>query len=156
LSLLRNPDQLQLLRGNPQLVPSAIEELLRYEAPSQHTTRLATSNVIIGDSQIRSGHSVIAVIGAANRDPQRFPDPDRLDITRKDNKHLSFGAGGHFCFGAPLARMEGEIAFTTLLRLAPDFAVASEPLMWRENTGLRGLSALPLTFGRPSENRGQS
>ena len=156
LSLLRNPDQLQLLRGNPQLVPSAIEELLRYDAPSQHTTRLATSNVIIGDSQIRSGHSVIAVIGAANRDPQRFPDPDRLDITRKDNKHLSFGAGGHFCFGAPLARMEGEIAFTTLLRLAPDFAVASEPLMWRENTGLRGLSALPLTFGRPSENRGQS
>ena len=152
LSLLRNPDQLQLLRGNPQLLHSAIEELLRYEAPSQHTTRLAPSDVTIGHKQIASGHSVIAVIGSANRDPERFSDPDRLDITRKDNKHLAFGAGGHFCFGAPLARMEGQIAFATLLRDAPDFALDSEPLVWRENTGLRGLTSLPVIFGRSSGN----
>jgi len=152
LCLLRNPDQLQLLRGNPQLFPSAIEELLRYEAPSQHTTRVAHSDCTLGHAQIARGQSVIAVIGAANRDPERFPDPDRLDITRKDNKHLSFGAGGHFCFGAPLARMEGEIAFATLLRDAPNFELASESLVWRNNTGLRGLSSLPVTFGRSPGN----
>jgi len=152
LSLLSNPEQLQLLRGNPRLFPSAIEELLRYEAPSQHTTRLAPSDVTLKHEQIVRGQSVIAVIGAANRDPQRFPDPDRLDITRTDNKHLSFGAGGHLCFGAPLARMEGEIALATLLRDAPNLALTSEPLVWRNNTGLRGLSRLPITFGQSSGN----
>ena len=152
LSLLRNPDQLRLLRGNPQLLLSAIEELLRYEAPSQHTTRVAHSDSALAHAQIARGQSVIAVMGAANRDPERFPDPDRLDITRKDNKHLAFGAGSHFCFGAPLARMEGEIAFATLLRDAPYFALASESLVWRNNTGLRGLSSLPITFGRSPGN----
>lgn len=149
LSLLRNPDQLQLLRSNPQLLPSAIEELLRYEAPSQHTTRVAPLDSTLGRAQIARGQSVIAVIGAANRDPVRFPDPDRLDLTRKDNKHLAFGAGGHFCFGAPLARLEGEIAFSTLLREVPNFELASESLVWRNNTGLRGLSSLPVIFGPP-------
>jgi pimeloyl-[acyl-carrier protein] synthase len=148
LSLLRNPDQERLLRCNPQLLPLAVEELLRFESPSQHTTRLARSDVTIGHSRIASGQSVIAVMGAANRDPERFPEPDRLDITRRENKHLAFGAGGHFCFGAPLARMEGEIAFATLLRDVPEFALPSEPLEWRNNTGLRGLSRLPITFGR--------
>jgi len=152
LTLLRNPDQLQLLRANPPLVASAIEELLRYEAPSQHTTRLAPYDATLGDKEIKQGHSVIAVMGAANRDPERFAEPDRLQITRKDNKHLAFGAGGHFCFGAPLARIEGEIAFSTLLRGIPEFHLASEDLTWRENLGLRGLTALPVIFGMRGEN----
>jgi len=135
-----------MLRGDPSLMPSAIEELLRYEAPSQHTTRLAPEDTQLGSRQIRKQQSVIAVMGAANRDPQRFPDPDRLDIARQDNKHLAFGAGAHFCFGAPLARMEGHIAFSTLLQRTSDIALASNNLVWRENLGLRGLEALPLEF----------
>ena len=146
LSLLRNPGQMAMLRGDPSLMPSAIEELLRYEAPSQHTTRLAPEDTQLGSRQIRKQQSVIAVMGAANRDPQRFPDPDRLDIARQDNKHLAFGAGAHFCFGAPLARMEGHIAFSTLLQRTSDIALASNNLVWRENLGLRGLEALPLEF----------
>jgi pimeloyl-[acyl-carrier protein] synthase len=89
---------------------------------------------------------VIAVMGAANRDPERFVDPDRLDIGRQDNKHLAFGAGAHFCFGAPLARMEGQIAFSTLLQRTSDIRLASEGLVWRENLGLRGLTTLPLAL----------
>ena len=85
-------------------------------------------------------------MGAANRDPERFADPDRLDIGRQDNRHLAFGAGAHFCFGAPLARMEGTIAFSTLLQRTSDISLASEHLVWRENLGLRGLEALPLEF----------
>jgi cytochrome P450 len=148
LSLLRNPDQEHLLRRAPNLVPSAVEEFLRYESPSQHTTRLARSDVTIGQERIARGQSVIAVMGAANRDPERFTDPDRLDVARRDNKHVAFGTGGHFCFGAPLARMEGELAFAALLRDVPEFALTSEPLEWRNNTGLRGLSNLPITLGR--------
>jgi len=146
LSLLRHPDQMSRLRQDPSLLASAIEELLRYEAPSQHTTRIAPDDVQLGSRQIRKQQSVIAVMGAANRDPERFADPDRLDITRQDNRHLAFGAGAHFCFGAPLARMEGQIAFSTLLRRTSDISLAAENLVWRENLGLRGLEALPLEF----------
>ena len=146
LSLLRHPDQMSRLRQDPSLLASAIEELLRYEAPSQHTTRIAPDDVQLGSRQIRKQQSVIAVMGAANRDPERFADPDRLDIGRQDNRHLAFGAGAHFCFGAPLARMEGQIAFTTLLQRTSDISLASEHLVWRENLGLRGLEALPLEF----------
>jgi cytochrome P450 len=146
LSLLRHPDQMSRLRQDASFLPSAIEELLRYEAPSQHTTRIAPEDVQLGSRQIRKQQSVIAVMGAANRDPERFADPDRLDITRLDNRHLAFGAGAHFCFGAPLARMEGQIAFTTLLQRTADIGLESESLAWRENLGLRGLKALPLMF----------
>jgi cytochrome P450 len=149
LSLLRHRDQLERLRADPSLVPSAVEELLRYEAPSQQTARLAPEEVEIGGKTIRKRQAVIAVMGAANRDPDRFPDPDRLDIARRDNRHVAFGWGPHFCFGAALARIEGQVAFETLLRRLPDLDLAPGPLTWRTNLGLRGLTALPLTFQRP-------
>ena len=147
LSLLCNPEQLQKLREDCSLIPSAVEELLRYESPSQHTARLAPEDIEMGGKRICKRQAVIAVMGAANRDPERFPDPDRLDITRRDNRHLAFGWAAHFCFGAPLARLEGQIAFETILRRLPNLTLEPEPLMWRHNLGLRGLAALPLVFG---------
>ena len=146
LSLLRHPDQLEKLRSNPSLVPSAVEELLRYESPSQHTARLAPDDVVLGGKQIRKRQAVIAVMGAANRDPERFPDPDRLDLERQDNRHVAFAWASHFCFGAPLARIEGQTAFATLLRRMPNLQLQDGPIRWRENMGLRGLTALPVTF----------
>jgi len=146
LSLLRNPDQLEKLRADSSLIPSAVEELLRYESPSQHTARLARENVVMGGRQIQRRQAVIAVMGAANRDPERFPDPDRLDITRQDNRHVAFGWAAHFCFGAPLARLEAHIAFETILRRLPKLGLDAQPLVWRHNLGLRGLAALPVVF----------
>ena len=148
LTLMRNPEQLAQLRDNPSLVPSAVEELLRYESPSQHTGRIAREDVQIGDKQIRKGQAVMAIMAAANRDPERFPNPDRLILDRSDNKHLAFGWSNHFCFGAPLARMEGQIAFETILRRLPNLEAAPGPLSWRNNSGLRGLMALPVTFSK--------
>jgi cytochrome P450 len=146
LSLLRNPQELERLRSDPALIPSAVEELLRYESPSQHTARLAPEDVEIGGRLIRKRQAVIAVMGAANRDPSRFAVPDRLDLGRQDNRHVAFGWAGHFCFGAPLARIEGQIAFGALLRRLPELSLEPEPLVWRENLGLRGLKALPVAF----------
>jgi cytochrome P450 len=147
LSLLRNPAELERLRGDPELIPSAVEEMLRYESPSQHTARLAPHDLELGGQRIRQRQAVIAVMGAANRDPARFPEPDRLDLGREDNRHLAFGWAGHFCFGAPLARIEGQIAFRSLLRRFPELRLEPEPLAWRQNLGLRGLEALPVSFG---------
>jgi len=147
LTLLRNPDVLERLRADSSLMPSAVEELLRYESPSQHTARLAPEDVEIGGKHIRKRQAVIAVMGAANRDPERFLEPDRLDIERKDNRHVAFGWAAHFCFGAALARMEGQIAFETILRRLPGLTLdTSTPLEWRHNLGLRGLTRLPITF----------
>jgi pimeloyl-[acyl-carrier protein] synthase len=146
LSLLRNPGELARLRSDPNLMPSAVEELLRYESPSQHTARLAPEDCELGGKQIKKRQAVIAVMAAGNRDPQRFADPDRLDLIRPDNRHLAFGWAAHFCFGAPLARLEGQIAFDTLLKRFPELKTTDEPLVWRENLGLRGLKSLPLTF----------
>jgi pimeloyl-[acyl-carrier protein] synthase len=149
LSLLRNPDQLTKLRDDPSLLPSAVEELMRYESPIQHTARLAPRDAVLGGKQIRKRQAVIAVMGAGNRDPERFPDPDRLDITRKDNRHLAFGAAAHFCFGAPLARIEGQIALGTLLRRLPNLRLQEGPLTWIPNLGFRGLTRLPVAFTSP-------
>jgi cytochrome P450 len=146
LTLMRNHEQLARLRDNPSLIQSAVEELLRYESPSQHTGRIAREDVQIGDKEIKKGQAVMAIMAAANRDPARFPDPDALILDRKDNKHLAFGWSSHFCFGAPLARMEGQIAFETLLRRLPNLELTPGPLTWRNNSGLRGLMALPVTF----------
>jgi pimeloyl-[acyl-carrier protein] synthase len=153
LSLLRNPREIEKLRSGFSLIPSAVEELLRYESPSQHTARLAPENVELGGKHILRRQAVIAVMGAANRDPERFPDPDRLDITRVDNRHLAFGWAAHFCFGAPLARLEGQIAFETILRRLPNLALEPGPLVWRHNLGLRGLTALPVLFGDKTQLR---
>jgi len=146
LSLLRNPDQFERLRNDLSLIPSAVEELLRYESPSQQTARLAPDDVMLGDKLIRKRQAVIAVMGAANRDPERFPDPDRLDLGRQDNRHVAFAWASHFCFGAPLARIEGQTAFEAIVRRMPDIKLDGSPLKWRENLGLRGLIALPVTF----------
>jgi cytochrome P450 len=142
LTLLRHPDEMQRLRNDPSLIVSAVEELLRYESPSQHTARLAPADVTLGGKNIRKRQAVIAVMGAGNRDPERFPDPNRLDLTRQDNRHLAFGWAAHFCFGAPLARLEGQVAFATLLSRFPNLALEAQPIEWRENLGLRGLRAL--------------
>jgi hypothetical protein len=146
LSLLRNPDQLQRLRDDLTLIPSAVEELLRYESPSQHTARICPEDTELGGKQIRKGQAVIAVMGAGNRDPERFPDPDRLDLGRTDNRHLAFGWASHFCFGAPLARIEGQLAFAALARRTSNLTLEPGPIVWRENLGLRGLTALRVTF----------
>lgn len=150
LALLRNADQLARLRADFALVPSAIEELLRYEPPTQHTARMAPEDVEMGGRLIRKRQAVIAVMGAANRDPERFPDPDRLDIGRVDNRHLAFGWGAHFCFGAPLARIEAQTAFASLLRRFPRIELEAGPLVWRQNLALRGLERLPVSLGSPA------
>ncbi|MBV9932545.1 MAG: cytochrome P450 [Alphaproteobacteria bacterium] len=147
LTLLRQPAKLAELRDRPEVTAGAIEELLRYESPSQHTGRICREDVVIGGKPIRKGEAAMAVMAAGNRDPERFPDPDALDFERKDNRHLAFGWAAHFCFGAPLARMEGRIAFRALLDRLPGLALAADKLEWRENLGLRGLKALPVRFG---------
>ncbi len=149
LALLRNQKQLDKLRTDFSLIPSAVEELLRYESPSQQTARLAPRDTELGDKLIRKRQAVIAVMAAGNRDPERFPEPDRLDITRKDTHHLAFGWAAHFCFGAPLARIEGQIAFEAILRRLHNLALEPGSLTWRTNLGLRGLTALPITFDPP-------
>lgn len=146
LTLLRHPEQLERLRADWSLLPSAVEELLRYESPSQHTARLAPEEVVLGGKVIGKRQAVIAVMGAANRDPERFVEPDRLDLGRQENRHVAFAWAAHFCFGAPLARIEGQVAFEAVLRRMPGLRLAGGPLQWRENLGLRGLTALPVLF----------
>jgi hypothetical protein len=156
VTLLRHPEQLAKLRENlavnPAAIVPAVEELLRFESPSQHTARLAPADVMLGGREIKKRQAVIAVMAAGNRDPERFPEPDRLDLERKDNRHLAFGWAAHFCFGAPLARMEGQIAFSSLLRRLPHLTLASTDLHWRQNLGLRGLTGLPVNFRNVSES----
>jgi cytochrome P450 len=142
LSLLTNPDQWQRLREGPSLIPSAVEELLRYESPSQHTARMAREDCELGDKVISKGQLVTAVMGAANRDPERFEEPDRLDLGRAENRHLAFGWGGHSCIGAALARIEGRLAFAALADRMGEMRIVSGPLRWKQNHGLRGLEAL--------------
>jgi pimeloyl-[acyl-carrier protein] synthase len=146
LALLRHPDELERLRAEPPLIPSAVEELLRYDSPVQRSARIPSADVVIDGHTIRQGTMVVAAIGAANRDPAQFADPDRLDVARRDNRHVSFGFGIHFCLGAPLARLEGQVAIGTLIRRAPHLRQASEALEWRESSTLRGLKALPVTL----------
>jgi non-ribosomal peptide synthetase component F len=131
----------RLVALDPGLIASALEELLRYESPSQHTGRIARQNVEMGGKQIRKGQAVMAIMAAANRDPERFRERDRLILDRKDN-----GWSSHSCFGAPPAWMEGQIAFETILRGLKNLELSSGSLKWRENSGLRGLTALPVTF----------
>ncbi len=147
MELLNHPDEMDRVRQDRTLLPSTVEELLRFQSPSQHTARIARADVVIGEKTIEAGQAVIAVMAAANRDPLRFPDPHRLDVTRVDNRHLAFGWASHFCFGAPLARLEGQIAFDRLLNLA-GLRHSGEPLSWRNNLGLRGLVSYPVTFER--------
>jgi hypothetical protein len=157
LTLLRNEREMRRLMNDPSIIAPAVEELLRYESPSQHTGRLARADVELGGQRIGQRQAVIAVMAAANRDPERFPDPDRLDLTREDNRHLAFGWAAHFCFGAPLARIEGQVAFETMLRRLPNLRLTPQRrLEWRTNLGLRGLTALPVSFGEASIQSGNT
>ncbi len=152
LALLEHPDQMAKLRNDPALVQPALEELLRYASPVEMATlRYAREDVTIAGVTIPRGEAVLAVIASANRDERQFADPDTLDLTREPNKHLTFGLGNHFCLGAALARLEGQIALATLLRRAPELrlAVARETLRWQPGLVLRGLDALPVAFGMP-------
>jgi len=146
LTLLRNPDEMRRLREDLTLVPGAVEEMLRYESPSQHTGRLAPEDVELGGRVIRKGQAVMAVMAAANRDPERFSDPDRFDVSRPDNRHLAFGYAAHFCFGAALARVEGQEVFEGIMTRLHDLELQPGHLTWRNNLGLRGLTALPVKF----------
>jgi pimeloyl-[acyl-carrier protein] synthase len=152
LTLLRTPSAIADLRAHPEIMQSAVEELLRYESPSQHTARLAPADTVLGGKSIRKGEAVMAVMAAANRDPARFVDPNRLDLRRQDNRHVAFGWAAHFCFGAPLARLEAQIAFTTLLERFQDIHLDGTALKWRSNTGLRCLLALPITIATYDTN----
>jgi hypothetical protein len=146
LALLRHPDQLQRLREHPEMIGTAVEELLRYDGPVQRTARIPSEDVTLGGKTIPAGEMVMPFIGAADRDPAQFPDPDRLDIGRTPNRHIAFGLGIHFCLGAPLARVEGQIAINTLVQRLPKLALATDSPQFRQSLTLRGLSTLPVAF----------
>ena len=148
-ALLSHPDQLTSLRADPSLMTTAVEELLRFDSPVERTiTRWAAAEVELGGRTIARGDLVIAVIGSANRDEQRFPAAAELDLRRFENKHVGFGRGPHYCLGAPLARVETEIALETLLRRLPSLrlAIAPDDLYWRPIPLFRSLAALPLEW----------
>jgi pimeloyl-[acyl-carrier protein] synthase len=146
LALLRNRDQLALLQQQPSLIKTAIEELLRFDSPVQMTSRVVLEDVTYKGLTFARGQEVAFLLGAANYDPAVYNEPQRLDITREKNPHLSFGGGIHYCIGAPLARLEGQIAIETLLRRLPDLQLATDTPVYRDNFVLRGLEALPLGF----------
>jgi cytochrome P450 len=150
VALLTHPEQRALIEGDPTLVPAAVEELIRYDGPVERTlNRWAVEDVELGGQTIRRGESVIVILGAADHDPERFEAPDTLDLTaQRDARHLGFGRGSHFCLGAPLARLEAEIAIETLLRRLPGLRLAAplEELRWRPVPLFRSLEALPVAW----------
>ncbi len=146
LALHRFPDQLALLKSDPSLARSAVEELLRYDTSVQIARRTATEDVDLGDRRILCGQYILCMLGAANRDPEAFPDPDRLDITRKDAKTMSFGGGIHYCLGAGLARLEGEVVFSALMRILPELRLDTLEPSFHQNVFVRGLESLPASW----------
>ena len=147
LALLRHPEERRRLQGDPGLASAAIEELLRYDGPVQRTGRMAVRDVEIGGVPIPQGSLVLGLVGAANRDPAHFAEPDRLDLGRDQPRHLAFGAGIHYCLGAPLARLETQVAIETVLRRFPALTLATDRLAWRPSSTLRGLDTLPVILG---------
>jgi pimeloyl-[acyl-carrier protein] synthase len=149
LALLRHPEARARLQTDAALARSAVEELLRYDSPVQFTSRHALEDLDVGGRRVRAGETVVAVLGAANRDPAQFPDPDRLDLARAPNRHLAFGGGIHFCLGAPLARMEAAVAIPAMLARLPGLELGPGPPVRRDTVTLRGLASLPVTFRAP-------
>jgi cytochrome P450 len=145
LALLANPDQLALLRREPERIPAAVEELLRYDGPVQLTSRIVTEDRELCGRRLRRGQQLVLVLAAANRDPAQFEDPDRLDVTRRDVKHVALGHGLHFCLGAQLARLEAALALEALVTRFPGLR-RDGPVAWGDNTVLRGPRSLPLAF----------
>jgi cytochrome P450 len=148
LALLQHPDQMQRLRSDPALIPNAVEEMLRLVGPVQFTNRVALENVELGGKTIHRGDLVFLFLAAANRDPDHFADPHRLDISRTVHKHVAFGLGHHFCLGAPLARLEAQIAVATVVKQLPELRLTSDKLTYRDNFNIRGVNSLPVRFGR--------
>jgi cytochrome P450 len=146
LALLHHRDQMNLLREKPELLPAAVEEMMRYDSPTQLIVRVALEPVILGNQRIAAGDNLVLCLGAANRDTDRFLEPDRLNILREDNRHLAFAGGIHFCIGAGLARLEANIAFKTILERLASIDLPETSLEWRENIVLRSLQSLPITF----------
>ena len=158
VALLTHPEQLALLRSDPALMANAVEELMRYDGPVPHATfRYALESIELGGMTIPAGAQIIINLAAANRDPSRYEDPAALDVCRSDPRHIGFGHGIHFCLGAPLARMEGQIALAELIRRFPDLrlAVPRNELHWGHGDGLvlRGLTTLPVVAGQASETQ---
>jgi cytochrome P450 len=149
-ALLTHPDELETVRADPSLIPVAVEELIRYDSPLQLFERTAMADTVIGDVIVTAGTKIAALLGAANRDPAAFVEPDRFDIERADNPHLGFGAGIHFCVGAPLARVELQASLTTLLQRFPGLALAEQPQR-RPEFVLRGVRSLPVTLSGGTE-----
>lgn len=141
-TLLRHPKEAAELGENPELIRSAVEELLRYESPVQYISRIALEDVDICGERLRRGEPLMLLLAAANRDPQRFEDPDRLNLKRTNNPHLAFGAGAHFCIGNQLARLEGQVAIWKLLQKFPRIRLAQPKMEWIPSLGLRGLKEL--------------
>jgi cytochrome P450 len=147
VALLRHPDQFERYRSDPGVARSGVEEMLRYVSPVQLTGRSLIEDIEIAGITLRAGDFAMLLIGSGNRDPDQFSDPDRFDVGRTPNNHLGFGFGIHHCLGAPLARMETEVALTSLVRRAPDLALAVDPLTYKTNVVLRGLESLPVVMG---------
>ena len=148
LELLRHPDQLALLRADAELTEAAVEELLRFHGPIQRVRRNVAEPMELGGKQLRAGDAVWLLVGAANRDPEVFPDPDTLDLRRRPTRHLTFGLGPHFCVGAALARVEGPIALDAIVRRLPPFTADLDHLTWRPDLSFRGVTSLPLELAR--------
>lgn len=144
LALLRNPDQFTRLQQDPTLIKSTVEELLRYDSPVQLTVRWVLEDMELNGHKLRKGQQVATLFGSANRDPERFANPDQLDIGREDNHHLAFGNGIHFCLGAPLARLEGQIVIGTLAHRFPNMQLTTDQPPYRNTYVLRGLQHLPV------------
>ena len=156
LALLRHPAELARLRNEPGLMPLAVEELLRFDGPAASVVRIATEEILLHGQTIRPGERVFAMLNAANRDPRQFVNPDTLDIARKENRHLAFGQGIHFCIGAPLARMEAKLAITAILQRCPNLALQSMPLNWSNSLVLRGVRSLPVSFIKQASTEGSA
>ena len=148
LALLQHPEQMEKLKQQPEIIETAVEEMLRFDSPVQMATRVANESLEIGGQTIQKGDNIHLCLGSANRDPAEFPNPDRFDILRQKNNHLAFGDGIHLCLGAPLARLEAKIIINSLLQKLPNLKLASNKLEWRKTVATRGLNELLVTFSK--------
>ncbi|MBW4596129.1 MAG: cytochrome P450 [Brasilonema angustatum HA4187-MV1] len=146
LALLQHPNQIEQLKTEPTKIQSAVEEIIRYDSAIQMLTRIAIDNLEVGNRTIKAGEKIVLCLGAANRDPAQFPEPDELNINRGQNQHVAFADGIHYCLGAALARVEAQIAINTLIQQFPDIKLASNKIEWKKSIVIRGLKALPVSF----------